>query len=482
MKPALSLPQSLLRSRWLLPGAVAVALPAGWLASQVGLLVAAALLAGPVAVFLLVRVFSQPRVGLLAFIVYCFIIAALGRQELLPQPGLLIDGLLVLTWVAVIFQQPGRLDWSRANNDLCLLALLWFIITLFELLNPAGASMLGWLYEMRSTALYWALAVPLACLLLHRAKDLRLFLQLVIGFSVLGALYGIKQKVLGVNAAEQRWLDMGGAVTHLIWGRLRIFSFYNEAAQFGASQAHVGLICLILALGPFAWWKKLLLAAASGICFYGMLISGTRGAFFVLAGGMFLYLVLSKKLKPLLTGGALVGAALFFLKFTNLGSGNADIVRFRTAMDPSDPSLLLRMKNQAKLSAYLADLPFGGGVGVIGAWGEAFNSDRYLSTIAPDSYFVKIWAEYGIVGFLLWFGIMLYILGKCCGIVWHLRNPQLRQQLLALTAGFGGILLSSYGNEVMNQVPSSMILYISWAFIFQGPALDAQRNHLYHNE
>ena len=482
MKPALSLPRSVLSSRWLLPGAVAGALVAGWLASQVGLLVAAVLLAGPVAVFVLVHTFKQPRVGLLAFIVYCFIISAMGRQELLPQPGLLIDGLLVLTWLAAIFQQPGRLDWSRVNNDLCLLALAWFVITVLEIVNPAGASLLGWVYEMRSTALYWVLAVPLACLLFHRAKDLRLFLQLIIGLSVFGALYGIKQKVLGLNAAEQRWLDHGGAITHLIWGKLRIFSFYMEAAQFGASQAHIGLVCLILALGPFAWWKKLLLAGASAVCLYGMLISGTRGAFFVLAGGLFFYLVLSKKLKPLLLGCALAGAALFFLKYTNLGNGNADIVRFRTAMDPNDPSLMLRMQNQAKISAYLADRPLGGGVGVIGAWGEEFNADKYLSTIAPDSYFVKIWAEYGIVGFLIWFGIMLYILGKCCGIVWNLRDPRLRQQLLALTAGFGGILLGSYGNEVMNQVPSSMIIYISWAFIFQGPALDAQHNRLSQDE
>jgi O-antigen ligase len=85
---------------------------------------------------------------------------------------------------------------------------------------------------------------------------------------------------------------------------------------------------------------------------------------------------------------------------------------------------------------------------------------------------VKIWAEYGIIGFLIWFGMMLFILGKCCGIVWRIRDPKLRQQLLALTAGYSGILMSSYGNEIMNQVPSAMIVYISWVFIFLGPELD----------
>ena len=107
-------------------------------------------------------------------------------------------------------------------------------------------------------------------------------------------------------------------------------------------------------------------------------------------------------------------------------------------------------------------------------WGEKYNSDKYLSTIAPDSYFVKVWAMYGIVGFLIWFGMMLYILGKSCGIIWKTRDPLLRQKLLALTAGYSGILMGSYGNEVMNQMPSAMIIYIGWVFVFLGPKLDKE--------
>lgn len=473
MKPSVPFSRTLLDSPWLLPACIAVALAAGWLAGRLGTLVPGMLLAGPLAVFVLVMTFRAPRLGLLTYVVFCFAMGLVGRQlDTGLQLGMGMDILLTTTWIAVIFQQPERLNWGRLNNDLCWLSLGWFGLTVLEIANPAGASLLGWVYEMRAVALYWALSVPLACLLLYRLQDLRLFLKIIIGFSVFGALYGIKQKFLGVNATEQAWLDAGGAVTHLIWGKLRIFSFYSEAAQYGASQAHIGLVCLILALGPFVMWKRVAFAVSAALCFYGMLISGTRGALFVLVGGMFLYLVLSKKIRPLLLGVVLAIGAIVFLKYTTIGSGNADIVRFRTALDPNDPSLQLRLLNQAKLREYLTPRPFGGGVGVIGIWGQKYNADKYLSTVAPDSYFVKIWAEYGIVGFVIWFGIMLYILGKCCGIVWRLRNPQLRQMLLALTAGYGGILLSSYGNEVMNQIPSSMIVYLSWAFIFQGPALD----------
>jgi O-antigen ligase len=209
-----------------------------------------------------------------------------------------------------------------------------------------------------------------------------------------------------------------------------------------------------------------------------MLISGTRGALFVLAAGMVIYLVLSKQVKALVIGCLLAGSAFFILKYTNIGSGSPDIVRLRSSLNPNDPSFQLRLLNQAKLRELLADKPFGEGVGTIGTWGHAFNPDKIISTIEPDSLYVKIWAEYGIVGFIIWFGMMVFILGKCCGIVWNTKNLQLRQKLLALTAGFGGVLVASYGNEVMNQIPSSMIIYVSWAFVFLGPELDANSTTL----
>ena len=458
----------------LLPlAALGSALAAGWLTSRLGILIPAVLLGIPVVALFLVLVFRRPRLGFLVYIGYCFLVMTLNRHLPGLPLGLGMDGLLVLVWLAVVFFRVGPQRWTRLRNDLCLLSLVWMVINVLEIANPAGASLTGWFYEMRSTMLYWLLTIPLTYLLFSGRGDLRLFLIIVIVFSVLGTLYGIKQKVLGVDAMEKQWLDEGAAITHILFGQLRIFSFYSEAAQFGASQAHVALICLILSAGPFAWWKKLALATCSGLLVYGMLISGTRGALFVLVAGVFVYLVLSKQVKVFVLGVILASGALFGLKYTSIGSSNANIVRLRTSLDPEDASFQVRLKNQALLRDYLASRPFGGGVGTIGNWGITYNPGQFLSSIPPDSYFVKVWAEYGIVGFMIWLGIMLYILGKCGGIVWRIRDPVLRQQLLALTAGFAGILFCSYGNEVMNQMPSALIVYLSWVFVFRGPELDA---------
>ncbi|MGI4873808.1 MAG: O-antigen ligase family protein [Janthinobacterium lividum] len=327
---------------------------------------------------------------------------------------------------------------------------------------------------MRSTTLYWVLLVPLALLVFNRKRDLDLFLILIIGLSVLGALNGLKQLYIGLSAGEQEFLN-ANAKTHLLWGKLRVFSFFSDAGQFGAAQAHLVLISGILALGPFRPWKRVLLAAAAGLLLVGMLISGTRGALFALGTGGAVALLISKNFKVLVLGGLLATGAFGVLKYTRIGDSNYNIYRMRTALDPADASFNVRLLNQARLRDYLSSRPFGGGVGTIGNSGIQYNPGTVLASIPPDSYWVKVWAMYGVVGLTIWLGIMGYILGKCSGIVWRIRDPGLRTKLIALTAGFAGSLFSSYGNEVINFMPSALVVYLSWAFIFLGPRLDAPR-------
>jgi hypothetical protein len=455
-----------------LPVAVLLAIFLGWLTAQDGMSVPALLIVLAFAVPFLIVLFSNPRVGVIAVLVYCFLLFLTRELGGTLPYGMAVDGLLIMTWIAAAFQYD-RFNWDNIKIDLCLLGLVWLSITVLQIANPAGASLAGWFQEMRSAALYWFLTVPLALLIFNRKEDLNLFLFLIIGLSILGTINGLKQLYIGLWPGEQVYLAEN-AKTHLLWGKLRVFSFYSDAGQFGASQAHIALIALILALGPFKTWKRLLLAAAAGMLIVGMLISGTRGALFALMVGTAVALLVSKNIKVFVLGSILAVGAFGVLKYTKIGDSNYSIYRMRTALDPTDASFNVRLQNQLTLRNYLSSRPFGGGVGVIGNSGIKYNSDKFLSTVPPDSYWVKIWAMYGIVGFTIWLSIMLYILGKCCGIVWNIRDPALKTKLLALTAGFAGSLISSYGNEVINFMPSAMVVYLSWAFVFRGPQLDSE--------
>ena len=413
---------------------------------------------------------------LYVLIIYCFTFGILGREIGGMPFGTLIEGIMLVLWIVVLVTTPKD-DWKAVNSDLFFVFLFWFLVSIVEVVNP-GSSTRGWLQEIRSAALYPFLMIPLGFLIFKENKHLDTFLIIVVAFSTLASLNGIKQLYIGPSRGEQFFLDSGGAITHVLWGRLRVFSFYSDAGQFGASQAHIGLVALVLALAPMVKWKKMLLFACAGLNLYGMLISGTRGALFALVVGAFVAIILSKKFKVLFLGGIIAIGFLGFLKYTHIGNGNYQIYRLRTALNPDDPSLHVRLNTQAALREYMSSRPFGGGLGVIGANGMQYNSDRYLSTVQPDSYFVKIWAMYGIVGLIIWLGIMLYIFGKCCGIVWNLPDGGLKIKMIALTAGFAGILFCSYGNEVINTMPSSIVVYLSWVFVFISPQLAKQEKSL----
>ncbi|MCY7421239.1 MAG: hypothetical protein LH478_05780 [Chitinophagaceae bacterium] len=455
----------------LLLGSLLVAIFAGWLITK-GIATGILLSLMPFVIGFVILFFLQPRAGFIVFVVYCFAVPGLGRHIEGPQFGLGQDGMLLLAWLGIIFNRSNRFRYRHLKNDLVWLAIVWFIITVLQIGNPERPSLIGWFYEMRSATLYWVLSVPLAFMVFNKKSDIDLFLNIIIIISVAGALYGVKQLFIGTNAAENRWLEAGAKKTHILFKKLRVFSFYTEAGQFGASQAQIAILAIILAVGPHTKLKKMLYLAAGLICFYGMLISGTRGALFAFVGGGFLFLALSGKLKILIIG-AMLGMGFFgVLKYTSIGSGNEQIVRLRSSLDPNDPSLMTRLNNQKVLSSYLSTRPFGAGVGTLGMWGMLYNRGGAISSIPPDSLYVKVWAMYGIIGFIIWFGIMLYITGKASGIIWKTRDPVLRNKLTALLGGATGILLCSYGNEVLNQMPSSIIVYVSWALIWMSPRWD----------
>jgi hypothetical protein len=112
------------------------------------------------------------------------------------------------------------------------------------------------------------------------------------------------------------------------------------------------------------------------------------------------------------------------LKFTKIGQSNYQINRMRTGLDPNDPSLQLRLINQAKLRGYLASRPIGGGIGSAGFWGTRFSPGTFLAVTALDSWYVKIWAECGVVGlyvhvgmlltFMIYFGLKLWKIPPVC--------------------------------------------------------------------
>lgn len=442
-----------------------------------GVMAGIGLLIMPFIISYVYLIFMVPRAGLIGVYILNFVVLGSMRYIKGIPLGLSIDGHFLLIYLSLFFISFFRkIPWKNAKNDAVLLAAIWYGYTLFQLVNPEAVSRAAWFYAMRGVSLYMLFALPLIFIVFNKRRDLELFLKIWAVLALLATFKGIQQKFFGPDPWEQAWLDGGGELTHILFGKLRVFSFFSDAGQFGASQGHTGVVFIILALNMKRSKLLRLFYGFVGVMgIYGMMISGTRGAIAVPFMGFALYVLLRKNSKVMLLG-AMLGIAVFvFFKYTTIGSSNYTINRMRTAFDPNDKSLQVRLENQRKLKRYLASRPFGGGIGSAGNWGQRFSPNTFLANTPTDSWYVMIWAEQGVVGLLLHLFILFYVVIKSSYIImFKIRDDWIKAQMSALVCGMIGIMAAAYGNGVLGQMPTGILIYSSIGFLFLAKKYDQE--------
>lgn len=418
----------------------------------------------PVLVGLIALIISNPYYGLMFYIHYSFFFIGLNRYVVGVPLGLSIDAVLFLTTLSMLFRL-NKDNTAKLNNGFFFATIGWLIYTLIQAFNPEAGNLNAWLFAVRGISFYAIQTVPLTLLLLDKREHLDGFFKAVIGWGVIGAFWGWKQINIGIDPFEQNWLDAGGGVTHVLLGQLRAFSFFSDAGQFGVTMAYVAYLSLILGLGPYSQRSKILYFIAFVVCILGMGTSGSRGPVFVIFFGVITYLLLIKNFRILIPGIFMVLVIFAFLKFTFIGNSNYQIYRIRTALDPKEASLLVRLTNQDKIREYLKDKPFGSGIGTTDSWAARFYPNSYLVNLPTDSWFVKIWVENGVVG------LSIYALGLAFVIVMGvvkirlIKDPDVKQKMIALYGGFLGIITASFGNPVFGQAPLGALMYITMTIL-----------------
>jgi hypothetical protein len=410
-------------------------------------------------------VFKNPIIGFFTAIAYNFVVLGIGRYITGLPLGFGIDGLILLTILALIFSRfRERVDWSPAYRDITILAAVWLGYFILQIGNPEARMIEPWIAG-RGIGFYFFFFIVLTFMLINTNKRLDTFLYVWGAFSILATLKGIVQMVFGVDAAEQAWLDRGGAVTHILFGKLRVFSFFSDAGQFGGNQGYAGVVFIIYSMAKKGI-PKIFFITVGVLGLYGMLISGTRGSIAVPFAGFMTFFVLRKNVKIISMGFISVALIFIFFKFTMIANGNAQIRRMRTGFDPNNPSLLVRKANQEILKRYLASRPIGGGIGHAGDKAQRFLPNAFLSHVATDSWYVMIWAEMGIVGLFMHLGILFYVIGMASfKVMFRIRDPITKFKMSALISGMAGVMLASYGNAVLGGMPTSLLFYSSMAIM-----------------
>jgi hypothetical protein len=437
----------------------------------VGVGILFAFIFGAVFLYLL---FTNPILGFFTAIGINFIILGIRRYVQGLPLGFAIDGIMILTFLAIIFSRfRERVDWSPANKDITILAAIWLGYCIFQLANPEARMIEPWIAG-RGIGFYFFFFVILTFMLIDNNKKLDAFLYFWGAFSILATLKGTIQMLFGVDYAEQAWLDNGGAETHILFGKLRVFSFFSDAGQFGGNQGYAGVVFIIYSMIKKGFTKIFFLTVGI-LGLYGMMISGTRGSIAVPFAGFMMFFVLKKNIKVLSVGVIFVALIFVFFKYTTIANGNDQVRRMRSAFDPNEPSLKVRLDNQKILKGYLASRPFGGGIGHAGDKAQRFLPNAFLSNVATDSWYVLIWAELGIIGLTLHLIVLFYVMGKATyKVMFVIRDPITKVKMSALISGMAGVMLASYGNAILGGMPTALLIYASMAImsnpeIFEDP-------------
>lgn len=448
----------------------------GYFLASTGITGAVILMLLPLIFSFLVWVIQTPRTGLYAYLVMAFMVGGISKYIGGIPLGLSLDVLLVLTFIALVLKNFYQgTDWRPLNNPLFWAIFAWFIFIFLELFNPETHSTKAWFYAMRSVAFYPFITVLLALLLLNKKKHLRMYLNIWAFFSIFSAIKAMQQKFIGVDPFEQLWLDEGAHVTHILFGKLRAFGWYSDAGTFGAAMGLALIVFGAVAIDTPKRNMKILYFTASFTALIGLLLSGTRGALVVPIAGTLVYLLLKKNIKLLIAGILAIILAFAFLKYTTIGNSIYEINRMRTALDPNNKSLQVRLENQEKIAHYLKSRPFGAGVGASGNWGLRFSPNTYLAQIPTDSWYVKIWADTGIVGLSIHILMLVFFLIAGSRIIFiYVKNRELNGILAGFMGGYFGIMVASYGNQIFGQLPINQTIFIGLAFVFSSRKLQQQ--------
>ena len=398
------------------------------------------------------------------------------------MPMSLPDELLEVFLIAVaIIDTRFTPHFDRIWNLMLYAIFIWFVFCLLEILNDTcgiGININAWFTGARLMALQLVWIILVFTLYISNPKTLMTYLRIWAGLSIFSAFWTWKMINFGFTDAENAWLYSVGYVTHIINGGslTRYWSTFSDAANYGCNASASAVAFLIFGITSKVKKDKIYFLFAAAVVIWGMFQSGTRTAMVTLIAGFMVFLVLAKSFK-IMVPSAIAGAfLLIILIFTNIGNGNQQIRRMRTAFrSENDASSKVRDINKTAISKYMQDAPWGVGIGMFSENIPAWNKFKKVTEIPPDSEYVFIWVRTGIIGVSVFAACMAMIfIGGCMVVLFKLKNKSLIGIGGGLCSAFVAIQLGGYGNQVIYQYPNGLTFFGGMAIVYLLPYIEKE--------
>ncbi|WP_224997451.1 O-antigen ligase [Cesiribacter sp. SM1] len=426
--------------------------------------------------------FSNPLQALIASVILSYLIFVVRRiSGIYDLPtGTVSDAILVIGVLGVMYRKSKIAE--PLKNPITVAFFISIGYLFIQVANPNAFNIEAWLnLALRGIAV----KVSVFVLSLHAFKtksDVKNFTITCLAFAFIAALYGMYQELVGLPDFDLKWV-MSDPVRYKLFfinGQLRKWSILGEVSSFGVIMAFSAITTLVLALGPYKAYKKVLLVIAALCMLVGMSYSGTRTAYVMVPVGIAFYVMLTITSRRTLVFAVIAFVAGVGLMFGPFYGGT--LSRIRTAFQPSDdPSMQVREANRDLIQPYMHTHPMGGGVGTTSNAGKKYYPGHYLSGFPPDSGYMLTVLETGYIGLAI--TCWLYFVTLMIGVrnFFRSRDPVIKNYYAAYMAAFFAITIGNIAQNAVSYPPADIVNICILVLMFRLKTIDDNSTST-HNE
>ena len=443
----------------------------------------AMILAIPVSIIIIYLAFSYRMFAFWTLFIINYFVMFLAKEGKMPLPASLPNELIELLLIAIAIIDLRETKFDNIANVMTIAVSGWCAFCVIEVLNDTcglGININAWFTGIRLMAFQLLYAVIVFALYLNTPQRIYQLFTVWALCALFAVFWCWKQINIGWDDAERNWLfAQGHATQHIVNGLTRYFSTFTDAANFGIHMACTSVSFFILAITNKIKKRRIFFAIVGLLTTWAMFQSGTRTAIFCMMVGFMVFLVLSKSTKIIIPVSLIFGLFIGMLMFTNIGQGNNQIRRMRSAFNPEDASANVRDINKASISKYMKDAPWGIGIGIFERDIPAWNKFKIVSQIPPDSEYVFIWVRTGWIG-VSWFAICNFIIlmAGCLTVFFRIKNRSLMGIGAAWCASFAALHIGGYANQILMQFPNIVIFYGGMSTVFFLPKIEKEFEEL----
>lgn len=436
-----------------------------FIVAKAGFTIGVALVAIMVALPIVILLLTDINFGFFALLVSSYFIAFISKITEGLIPVLVLEIMMLIVFTGFIIKQirthSGGINPKYLRHPITIAILVWTVYTHLQFFNPNSSSIMGKLVAIRFSW-YNLLGFVLALAVFKDLKQVKTFLKIVLVLSVLAGLFGLSQRYIGLLPFEERWLyslpDQGYSWS--IGGRLRVWSFLNDPANFGILTAFSSQLCFMLALGPYSQKRRILLFICGILLVFAMVASETRTAFVQLTVGFAIFGLLTVNNIKTILFSLLVMLIFLGIYFGPFYSG--PVLRIRSAFKGNeDPSMNVRSENKTRIQPYIWSHPIGGGPSTTGEPGKLLAPGHPLAGFPPDSGYLQIGLEFGYIGLLMVLWQYFIACSKAVHQYFRVRDKEIRIFYVALLSCYIALFSAN-----LTQISSTMRPFDFFTFCF----------------